>query len=233
MDQGMPRRRSLGRSILLLLALMSINGCDWAAISTEPEHAKLTLSNQSLGEAPIQHQDLNFGQDEKQELVASQDGYFDEHKTLTSKLPEVQAHAVHLKLIRKEAEDATVVSDVAKSNTWVNMQVSSQFTPEQTWQKVVDAATNRYGAVQQMNETAGYLRSEWFSKTFPHPTHTNMTVRTQLVTNIVSRDPLVYEVMIRSELGYSDAPEKWEPYPRVYKEDEQLVKDLLNRLMPR
>lgn len=96
------------------------------------------------------------------------------------------------------------------------------------WQILVDAVTNRYSNIEQMDPSSGYIRSAPITKTYPNALHGEYSIRTQFIGSIVSTDPLVYKMKIQSE--YSDHPNQWIPFNRIFTADQQLIEELQNRL---
>lgn len=217
-------------TILSLLPLLSAIGCtpQPITIATEPPGATLQLNGQEIGTSPTAQQ-IDFGNTKEYELVANKTGFFEAREKLTNDSPGVRARLVKVTLSADEAYTQTVPAEAA--NHWVRIQVNPQYSQENAWPKLVDLVTGRYGALQQVDPASGYIRSEWSPpKPFTHPTRRTMNVRTQLIGNIASREPLVYKVMIASQVSYGDAPEKWSEYPRIYTDDAKLIADIENRL---
>ena len=111
----------------------------------------------------------------------------------------------------------------------MRVEVSQRLLRDAMWQTLVDAVTSRYSNVEQMDAASGYIRSVPLTKIYKHPTTGgDYTIRTQFIGSIVSTQPLVFKFKIQSD--FSDHPDHWTPFDRVFAGDQQLVEELQNRL---
>jgi short-subunit dehydrogenase involved in D-alanine esterification of teichoic acids len=120
------------------------------------------------------------------------------------------------------------------------VQVDPSLAPDIVWQKLVDSVTSRYSSLEMVDAASGYMRSVYVIKKFPHSEGTRL-VRTRFICSISSKTPLVYKmkiesetIIVKTEVGLarlSDPQQQdWDAYPRIFKEDQQLIDEITGRL---
>ena len=91
--------------------------------------------------------------------------------------------------------------------------------------------TTAYDSLEQLDFQSGYIRSVRQLREFRGGTKGDFIIRTQFLGSISSKTPLTYKFKIRSEKRYKRASsESWEDYPRVFKNDAELIEELQARL---
>jgi len=195
------------------------------SVTTDPGGAFITVNNVGVGTAPINYT-FDFSKQPAYEVKASKTGYFDASATLNSEMVGVTNGVLNLALQEDESYGVTTTTDA--TNRWLKIEIAPNITQAEAWQKIVDAVTERYAVIEQMDSSSGYLRSVPTSRTFKHPVYGTRTIRTQFVGDIASSNPLVYKMQISSQISTPDGG--WTPFDRVFKEDAQMVEELQSRL---
>ncbi len=95
------------------------------------------------------------------------------------------------------------------------------------WQRVVDAVTKRFPDLKEYDFTSGYLVTVPKIKSFTTSRGTFL-LRSKFIATVMERDPLTYRLKLVSEWSDREAV-KWHLYPRVFKEDAELVEELMSR----
>jgi hypothetical protein len=190
-------------------------------ISTEPAGAAIFVDGTKVGDSPATY-NLNFDNNHPSiEVKATKDTYVDAVEKVSPGSDDYKAGEIKFNLVVDQVLLGTVTSEAA--NHSLRVQVNPQMTRDAVWTDLVNFITGRYEGLEKLEEKSGYIESAPATHHFDHPYRKGATVRTQLQGNIASIDPLVYKLTIKSEIAYDDAPDKWEPYPRVMKEDDELV----------
>jgi hypothetical protein len=211
--------------MLLSLAVVSI-GCAAhpTPITTEPDGALVSVNDVGVGQSPTAYT-FQFLKTQSYAVSASKPGYFEAIYPLINANTPVGG-GVHLVLQPDPSWSQTAATEA--DNTWVKIRVTPGMKPDAMWQKLVDTVTNRYSSIEQMDVSSGYIRTVPITKTFRNPLKGDFIIRTQFLGAMASREPLIYKVKILSER--SDSPGRWAPYPRLFKEDSQMIEELQNRL---
>ena len=175
-----------------VLIAITATACSFnpTAITTDPGGAFITINNVGIGTAPINYT-FDFSKQPAYEIKATKTGYFDATTTLNSGMVGVNNGILNLALQEDESYGVTTVTDA--TNRWLKIEIAPKITQAEAWQKIVDAVTERYAVIEQMDSSSGYLRSVPTSRTFKHPVYGTRTIRTQFVGDIASSNPLVYK----------------------------------------
>ena len=194
-------------------------------IETEPAGAVVVVNGTELGPSPVSPV-LDFEKNSKIVVLASKVGYFDEELTLAKEDKALETGKVLLTLLENESLKATVPSVAA--NNWLRLQTDPSLTFPVLWQKIVDAVTSRYPSLEMIEAGSGYLRSIYIIRKFKSRKG-ELQVRTRFVGNVTSMDPLLYKLKVESEARDSGDAD-WVPYPRIFREDEQLIEEIQGRV---
>jgi hypothetical protein len=120
-----------------------------------------------------------------------------------------------------------VTTTTDATNAWFRLQVSRDLTAELAWQKLVDALTDRYACMEQLDPSSGYARSAPIVRRFRGPDG-EFRIRTRVLSAIAARQPLVYKVKIQCDRQDRDGD--WQSWNRPFKEDGSLLEELQSRL---
>lgn len=217
------------RSTLLLSLTLCVAGCSSIRthrIESEPAGAELFVDGTPIGNAPM---DYGFDFDDesaKYNVVARQEGYVDNFMNVTTiLLDSLEERPILIKIDEDESYTNTLPSEAA--NEWFQIETDPQLDQSQAWQILVDAVTKYYPELGNLEQEAGYISANAKTKGFKRG-HVSVQVKNQFFCSIASRVPLVYKVKIESEINEGGG---WEPYPRIFKEDEGLIEELLDRLV--
>jgi len=224
---------------LLCLGAGLMAGCGTTdtAIVSQPAGAIVAIDGANIGTTPVRYR-FDFARTPTAVVTAAKEGYENYQLAVDRKSPALRNGALTLVLREDEAYKVTTTSDAA--NNWLRVQVDSSLAPDIVWQKLVDSVTSRYSSLEMVDAASGYMRSVYVIKKFPHSDGTRL-VRTRFICSISSKTPLVYKMKIESEsivvrtgtalAGTADPQQQdWDIYPRIFKEDQQLVDEIQSRL---
>jgi len=180
-----------------------------------------------VGDSPTTYNLIFDANHPSLQVKAAKDTYVDAVEKVTPDSADYKSGEIKLNLAVDQVLLGTVTCDAANHD--LRVQINPQLGPdpkstqEFVWTHLVDFTTSRYAGLEKLEPGSGYIESEKITKHFEHPCRKGVTVRTQFIGNIASRDPLVYKLKIKSDIAYDDATDKWEPYPRAMKEDDELL----------
>jgi hypothetical protein len=161
----------------------------------------------------------------KYTILATKDGYFKESSTILDYGKVLELGKFEIQLQESPLWAATEKSNA--TNEWMHLIVAKEISGGDIWQRVVDAVTRRFQELKEYDFNSGYLVSMPKTKRFDTKRGVFL-LRTRFLATVMERDPLTYRLKIESH--WSDAEgSKWSPYPRVFKEDAELVKELMER----
>jgi hypothetical protein len=216
-------------SISLTLLGVLCAGCSSVRvhrIETEPTGAAVFVDGAPAGTAPLDY-GFDFANAEaRYTVVAKQEGYVDNFVKVSNLLLDgLDEKPIRIKIEEDEAYTNTRGSDAA--NVWFKIVIDEQLDQSQAWQILVDTVTRYYPELGNLEQEAGYISAEAKTKGFMRG-HVAVQVRNQFFCSIQSRVPLEYKVKIESEINDGSG---WQPYPRIFKDDEGLIEELLERLV--
>lgn len=194
-------------------------------ITSNPDHAAVSVNGTPIGDTPVKYT-FDYGQRTYYDVVARKPGFLEVSRQLIGDTDAANQDTLGFDLPPDPAYRETTASEAA--NQWLRVQVPPRINRDTMWQTLVDAVTSRYSNVEQMDPASGYIRSAPIVKSYQNPGRGEYSIRTQFIGSIVSTDPLVYKMKIQSE--YSDHPNQWIPYNRIFSADQQLIEELQNRL---
>jgi hypothetical protein len=215
------------RASLVLALVPFVAGCQQrqaTIIRSEPAGALVSVDKTAVGNAPAEYT-FDFRRKPNYVVSARLPGYFEAERVVGKDTPGVR-DALLVALQPDEAWTATTRSEA--TNTWLRIQVNRAIDREGLWLRLTDAVTGRYVNMEVLDEKSGYMRSAAKTQAFSHPTKGAYTVRTQFVGSIAETTPLVYKLMIVSDL--TDSRGNTAPFDRIFKADAQLVEELQGRL---
>jgi len=175
-----------------------------------------------MGDISVQ---VKINSEPKYKITAMKDGYFHEVKSIIDYDQLLESGTFYIVLPENPLWVATTTSNA--TNQWVNLIVSQEISDADMWQRIVDAVTKRFQDLKQHDYASGYLATVPKIKSFNTDRGT-LLLRSKFVATVMERDPLTYRLKIISE-GSSDSGIKWGSYSRVFKEDAELVKELMSR----
>lgn len=205
-----------------LLVLTSACATRAVLITAEPHAAFIQIDGTTLGRAPRRWV-FDFAEKPTFTVSATAPGYFRAETTVTK--DSLDAREIKLVLVEDPSWRATTASDAA--NAWVRLSCSADLPPDQVWQKLVDALTDRFASLEQIDATSGYLRTAPFQRRFRGPDG-DFKIRTRVVSALASRQPLVYKLKIECERAENEGD--WQAWNRPFKEDAALLEELQGRL---
>lgn len=161
----------------------------------------------------------------KYTILATKEGFFKESSTIVDYEKLLESGKFEIQLQESPLWAATENSNA--TNEWMHLIVSKEISDGDMWQRVVDAVTRRFQELKEYDFNSGYLVS--MPKTRKFDTKRGVfLLRTKFFATVMEREPLTYRLKIESH--WSDVEGvKWFPYPRVFKEDAELVKELMER----
>lgn len=163
--------------------------------------------------------------DPKYTIYAKKDGYFMEEKSIEDYDDILESGKFTINLEKSPMWWATTTSSA--TNQWINLIVSSQITDKDMWQRVVDAVTKRFPNLKEYDFTSGYLVTVPKVKTYDTSRGT-FILRSKFIATVMQREPLTYRLKLISQWSNQEGV-KWNPYPRVFIEDDALIKELMTR----
>jgi hypothetical protein len=160
----------------------------------------------------------------KYTIVAVKEGYFKETTTITD-LKQIESG--NFEIILQESPLWAATENSNATNQWMHLIVNQEISDSDMWQRVVDAVTRRFPELKEYDYNSGYLVSMPKIKKF-NTKRGIFLLRSKFLATVMERNPLTYRLKIESH--WSDAEgNKWTPYPRVFIEDAELVKELMER----
>lgn len=216
---------------VLALVCVMVGGCTTTKtllVSSDPPQAFLKVNGDNIGDAP-QTVEMDFSRIPSYAVTATKVGYLPETVRLEEKDPRLDNGSLTMSLEEDEAYRTTTTSEAA--NRWLRVQVAGDIDKESAWQRIVDSVTTAYDSLEQMDATAGYIRSTGKVRRYQRGPGGPFRIRTAFLGSISSDDPLVYKFKLRSETRLERQSEHdWQDYGRVFREDAQLVEELTQRL---
>lgn len=220
----------VGMALLPSLIMFSAcaSGPNNVPITSNPADAFVRINDTNVGTTPTNHH-FDFKRSPVHVVVANKPGYLEEQIRLNKDHPMIARGVVEINLQEDEAYRMTTESEA--TNRWVRVELNSDLTQPQAWQRIIDSVTATYESIEQMDQTAGYLRTTPKVRMFQLGRQGNFRIRTHLVGSISSRDPVTYRFQVRSQIRPERAADHaWEDYDRIFTEDAQLIQELQMRL---
>lgn len=156
---------------------------------------------------------------------ATKEGYFSEEKAIEDYRAVNDTGQFLIRMEKSPLWWDTTLSEA--TNEWVNLTVNSEISDVDMWQRIISTVTKRFPGLKEYDFTSGYLLTEDKMKRF-ETTRGVFYLRSKFIATVMSRAPLTYKLKIVSEWSNRETTE-WNPYPRAFKEDAELVTELMNR----
>lgn len=214
----------------LAIVLVGCTGRDRSTrITSEPSDAFIIVDGQNVGTTPVSYP-FDLKKVQMYPVSAEKQGFRTVTVTVRNGDGKIKRGNLHLVLQEDPAWSETTSSEA--TNRWLRLQVDSNINAADAWQKIVDSVTTAYDTLEQMDFQSGYIRSVWQSRSFAGGSKEGpFSIKTQFVGTISSKNPLTYKFRISSRKHLDrDSAEKWEPYPRVFRINGELVEELQLRL---
>ena len=197
------------------------------SITSEPESAFIKINGQNVGNTPVSYQ-FDFDKVQVYRVSAEREGFHPYPVRVRKDDLKIKGGNLHLVLQEDVAWNDTTNSEA--TNKWLRLQVDPTINQADTWQKIVDSVTTAYDSLEQLDYQSGYIRSISQKREFTGGPDGDFVIRTQFLGSISSRTPLIYKFKLRSEKSLKRERDNWKPYPRVFKNDAELVEELQARL---
>lgn len=210
------------RTLLLILLACSACATRDVLVTSEPRGAFVQVDGSNVGHAPLRHV-FDFSEKTTFTVSALSAGYLRAETTVTKE--SLDGRELHLVLMEDPSWRATTTTDA--TNAWLRVQVNADMGLDAAWQRIVDALTERYGALEQLDPISGYLRTAATVRRFRGPDG-EFKIRTRLVGVVASRQPLVLKLKLECDRSERDGD--WQAWTRPFKEDASLIEELQNRL---
>lgn len=241
--------------ILLMLVMSSCAKIERKVVTfnTEPQGAEITIEEKNfktgevfttvIGESPVDYEvskpkSTSFEEDDdrfpapsgkpkepKYIVLAKKDGYFAEKKSIVDFDTLFESGRFIVPLDKSPLWWATTES--AAVNQWMNLIVSSDISDVDMWQRIVDAVTKRFPELKEYDFTSGYLVSAPKVKLYK-TSRGPFLLRSKFIATVMDRDPLTYRLKLDSHWSNMEGV-KWSEYPRVFKEDAEMISELMSR----
>lgn len=213
------------RRLVLSLALLTLSSACATRdvlLVAEPRGAWLQVDGTNIGRAPTRHV-FDFSDKPAFSVSGYAPGYFRADTTVTRE--SLATSELRVVLVEDPSWRATTTTDA--TNAWLRVQVNPDLAPDRVWQKLVDAVTDRYAGVEQLDPLSGYLRSAPAVRRFRGPDG-DFKIRTRFLSAIASKEPFVIKVKIECER--SEREGDWQPHARPFKEDATLLEEIQSRV---
>lgn len=211
-------------------------------IDTNPQGAKITLLEnvdlsdskieKELGVSPVDFpvftkdgQKLKTDSNHLVTFTAAKDGYFNETSSIPDLDQVIETGTFTIQLQESPLWSATESSNA--TNQWMQLIVNGDISAADMWQRVVAAVTRRFQELKEYDFNSGYLVSAAKIKKF-NTARGVFLLRTKFIATVMERNPLTYRLKIESHWSDIEGT-NWHQYPRVFKEDVALVKELMER----
>jgi hypothetical protein len=209
-------------AVLALLALAPACRTRDVLVVTEPRAAYVQVDGTTVGKSPRRHV-FDFGDKPAYTVTAFAPGHFRADTVVT----EQSLATSELRLVLVEDPSWRLTTTTDATNAWLRVQVNPDLPADHAWQKLVDALTDRYAGLEQLDASSGYVRTAPAVRRFKGPDG-DFKIRTRFVSAIASKQPLVFKLKIECER--SEREGDWQSFSRPFKEDGTLLEELASRL---
>ena len=170
-------------------------------------------------------QGVTFEKNPQYTIFAKKDGYFSEEKSITDSDAVAKKGKFSIKLYKSPMWWDT--QDSPATNQWINLIVSPDISNDDMWQRVIDAVTKRFVDLNDYDFNSGYLTTVIKTKSYKTKRGTFL-LRSKFTATIMDKDPLTYRLKLDSQWSSGEGI-TWNPYPRVFTEDAELITELMSR----
>lgn len=172
-----------------------------------------------------QQKSVTFEKNPQYTILAKKEGYFNEEQSITNSDAVAKSGKFTITLYKSPMWWATTYSPA--TNQWINLVVNSEISNDDMWQRVIDAVTKRFTDLNNFDFKSGYLTTIVKIKSY-ETKRGKFLLRSKFTATIMDKDPLTYRLKLDSQWSSGEGV-TWNPYPRVFTEDAQLIKELMNR----
>lgn len=214
----------------LLATVLVLSGCAPKTtvdtqINSTPPGANVTINGEKVNSlTPFKHT-FEFNANQEYELRLTKEGYFEEEFVINKLLPDLKEGAVTIKLTKSPLWEATTFSPA--TNNWIQVLVGSEIDAKMAWQIMIDAVIKRSSNIKELNYESGYLQTKYTVKKF-ETKNGEFLLRCQLIATLVSSEPLIYRMKDVAE--WSGNGVQWHPYNRIFKEHNDMITEIQDRL---
>ena len=195
-------------------------------IIAEQKDSKIYIDNKYVGKGIVSY---TFRDDNKHTVYAEKAGYIAEVRTFSINDIAADIQEIKLSQTKDDAYFASVQTDAA--NKWLQQEVSKEMDKQTAWNKVVSMVTTYFDAIEVMDPQSGYIRTAWRIGKFPNA---GKWIRTQVVVNIETMDPLSFRLKLKSEWSearkQSTQDEDYQEYNRVLRKYFPIIEAFRGRL---
>lgn len=216
--------------LLLLAGVLTLSACAPTttfdtSIKTLPAGAIVTINgNQITTPTPFQYT-FDFNTNPQYELRVRKEGYFEEEYFVDKMLPSLKDREVLVTLTRSPLWEATTFSPA--TNNWIQVLVGDDIDAKMAWQIMIDAVIKRSSNIKELNYESGYLQTKYTVRKF-ETKRGEFLLRCQLIATLVSSEPLIYRMKDVAE--WSGNGVQWHPYNRIFKEHDEMITEIQDRL---
>lgn len=216
--------------LLLSAATLALSACAptttmETSVRTAPAGAMVTINGQAIQTpTPFQHI-FKFDANQEYELRVNKEGYFEEEYFVNKTLPSLKNGEVLVKLTKSPLWEATTPSPA--TNNWIQVLVGDEIDARMAWQIMIDAVIKRSSNIKELNYESGYLQTKYTVRKFDTK-RGEFLLRCQLIANLVSTEPLIYRIKDVAE--WSGNGVQWHPYNRIFKEHQDMITEIQDRL---
>ena len=197
------------------------------SIISTPNEASIRVNGHHVGATPVDHE-FDFSDKKRAYVIeGTKAGFADSVITITGSSEGVRSGVVSITLEEDPVWKATRSNEA--TNRWLRIAIDTSIDYQSAWQKIVDSVTGYYNTLEQLDYSSGYIRSTTRVHKFPLSENRYLSVRTQFLGTLSSREPLTYKLKLISAARENEDAD-WHDYDRVFKEDAQLVEELQSRL---
>jgi len=207
-----------------ILGAATLGGCASTSkmIISDPPEASVNVNGNLVGTTPAKY-NFDFNQHTRYDLLVSKDGYISGSTTVYSDTAQASESELHFNLEKDPSWDDTYECPAAKES--LTIQILPQFDQQATWQRLVDAVTSHHSDIAKMDAVSGYVATAPITRSYKSG---EVTIRTTFYANIIADKTISLRFKIESER--SEANGTFTPWHRVFKEDQELVQELQDRL---
>lgn len=208
--------------ILMLGACVSEPTIIEKRIVTVPAGAQVIVNDQDIGISPAEIT-VDTSNTQALNIQVRKDGFFTE--TTQYSLSNIQntERDITIALTKSPMWEATTPSTAL--NQWLILLVNEDIPPANVWSTLINLISEHYAGIKAINFQLGSAESNTINKRF-QTIRGDVLLRSKMLITRPSEHPLTYKVKVITEWSLGTS---WQPYHRVFVEDEQLIKMLFER----
>lgn len=209
-------------SVILILSACVSDPKVQRRIVTVPPGAELIVNGRNIGPSPMTLP-IDTSTTFELEIQAKKDGYFTEVTRRGVGGSNTPAMDITIALQKSPMWEATTPS--AALNEWLILLVNDDLAPANVWNSLINLISEQYSGIREISYQLGSAESNAIEKHF-QTVRGDISLRSKMRVTRPSERPLTYKIRIVTE--WSQGAE-WQPYDRVFVEDEQLIQALFER----